>query len=200
MKTLMVAALLLGLAACVTESPEHAFDPTRPRTVTKTDDEVRAEQRVAEDFDAWKQATIEGDFQAHYSGMTGAYISDWLYKRTQSMNDKKWPQWEAKLPERFKLDFEDWVRENRTLKPDRAGALPDEIIKSAWLRECYQDYFRADFEAAKAWLSSGRVVAVAVDRSGATVTSSLAGHTEMWAMVRGSNGHWYVDGYVRPRQ
>jgi len=199
-KKLIAAAALLGLTACITETPQRPNDPTRQRNLEKTADELRLEQRVAEDFEAWKQATIDGDFPAHYAGMTGGYVSDWLYKRTQSTVDKKWAQWEVKLPERFKLDFEDWVRENKVLRPDRASTAPDGIVKSTWLRECYQDYFRADFEAAKAWLRSGRVVSVAVDRAGATVTSSLSGATELWVMVMGPNGRWYVDGYVRPRQ
>jgi hypothetical protein len=196
--------VILILGGCVVETGTRAADPRGVYTPpAKSSQELEVERNVQADFEAWKKSTVEGDFKSHLAGMTAGFVSDWVWRRTLSETDRRWPKWAALMPAQFKIDFEYWLKENnsarRSGQRDRATQLPDALLASRWLQDCYLDYFKADLEVVKVQLMAGQVTGVAVEQSGATVISRLPGPTtEYWAMAVGVDGHWRVDGYVKP--
>ncbi len=202
MKRLATACLLVT-TGCVTETHDVSGRPYEPKPVTKTSEELAMEERVAADFEAWRKATLEGDFEKHFAGMTTGFLSNWLWQRTRDDLDARWRRWHQKLGEDLRPSFTTWVKECDRLQPDRAYAMPDSIARSAWLRECYSDYFRAELENARVHLVGTSISSVSIDGQSATVTCRLQGgrNTEFWAMVvNPATTHWHVDGYVPPRR
>jgi hypothetical protein len=195
MRSLKMAAALLfaGLGACevTTSSYMGHRDPTP--------EEDAIASRVREQFEAWRLSTINGDFMAHYQGMTAQLVSDWLWRRSEDKNDTTILKWLAALEGQPRKVFEIWREHNNKYKPERAEMLPNEIITSNWLTRCYEDYFKAEFEGIKQQMSISRVKEVAVDAQGATVVTSLMGQkSERWVMVVCIDGKWRVDGYIPP--
>lgn len=201
MKTFAALLSSLALAGCVTTTTSAADPRWVTKPVDKSANELAAESAVRGAFEAWKEATMAGDVDTHYAGMTPSMVSHWLWGRVEDHGDLIMAKWLGILPAAQRKELETWREWHHKHQPDRAELLPATILGGDWIKKAYAEYFTQSFGQVKQSLSLAEVKQVAVDAQGATVITSLMGQaTEAWVMVVGGDGKWYVDGYIPPNR
>jgi hypothetical protein len=190
------------LASCVTEPVREPGRPGQPQPPPpETEEEKKLKVEIASQFEAWRDATVAGDVEKHYQGLTGHLLSHWMWGRLEDPGDRVIQMWVDKLPEPARKELEAWRKFHAQVKPERAEPLPETILRSKWLFQCYAEYFRLEFEDRRREMAVTEVKVVAVEGNGATVTVGLVGgnHSMLYSMILGPQG-WLIDGVTKTRK
>lgn len=180
----LCAAAILVLAAC---------EGTVPPALT---DDEKAAQRSFED---WRQAIITWQPEKIYRGMSVAMISDWLYQRIDDPEDPVMRKHRSQLQGTASDDLDVWYVTNKTGKRERASLLPNSVLATKWLFQCFEEHLKPFRERLKQEYQGVEVTAVYVDSLGATVVvrNKVFQGSDRYVMV--FEGGWKIDEHIEPQ-
>ena len=202
MKKLLPVVLAL-CAGCVTVPTTRNGSNTDERPV---DTPAERSQRIAahDAFRTLQRAWIDGDSQKVLELMSVQQISDWFLARTRDTGDPEWPTRLSKLDAPRKVEFDAWVRRNKSVQIPignaRSEILPETILRAPWLRETWTHYFEPEKAALRQNAQRMQVQDedVYVEGTGMSVLVRLNNTpTLLYSMVQEGES-WKFDYVVRP--
>jgi hypothetical protein len=201
-KSLLPVVLAL-VAGCVSVPTTRNGSNTDDRPV---DTPAERSQRMAahDAFRTLQRAWIEGDAQKVLELMSVQQISDWFLARTRDKGDADWSVRLAKLDAPRKVEFDAWVRRNKSIQIPignaRSEILPESILRAAWLRETWAHYFEPEKASLQQNAKKMQVQDedVYVEGTGMSVLVRLNNTpTLLYSMVQEGES-WKFDYVVRP--
>jgi len=195
---LLIPVLLALSAGCVTV-PSTVRGNTE---VPESSSDREAKAAVREAFSKLHEAWREGDAMGALGLMSVQGVSDWVLERTRDKSDPEWSKIVAKLDSARKVDFDAWVRGNKSVVvpfvDDRSAPLPTSVLTSQWLVETWKRYVDLEKSSLAAIAKGLEVSEVYVEGTDASVFVK-AGKTpvRMYSMVL-EDGRWKFDYDVRP--
>ena len=195
MKILALAAVV-GLAGCVTtQGPD-----TGPRGIEQPPENPAAKASARVAFESFRSALMARDGTAALGMMSVQMVSNWVFTRMVDKGDERFPKLVEQLESGARTDLEYWYRRNRNVPPDfgsaRPEVLPETVLRSRWLADAWNVYYREDAEQQKLFAQAMEIAEVYTDGDGATVLVKISGApSKMYGLVI-ENASWKLDHYV----